>query len=479
MSSEGTGFISEAASGRNRFVVRLAFIAAIGGFLFGYDTGVISGALLFLKKDLGASSFEQQAVVGSLLLGAVGGAVLAGYLADAISRRRTMFIAGVIYVGAALWSALAGDAWSLIIARFILGIAVGTASFVAPMYIAELTPPRIRGGTVSFNQLMVVTGILVAYLVNFAFKGVADNWRWMLGLGALPGIALAVGMLLLPYSPRWLVEKHREEEAEDVLHRARGEDDDIGEEMGEIERVTSEEASLRDLVGKGIRPMLIVGLALAIFQQLIGVNTVIYYAPTILKATGASSGGAIGQTVFIGVTNVVFTIVAVLLLDRLGRRAFLLTGTIGCVVSLITLGLYFQVPALQHHADWLALVSLIVYIASFAMGLGPVFWLMISEIFPLRIRGPAMAACTVANWAFNFAVSFTFLSLVGAVGRPGTFWIYAGLGVIALTFFSLRVPETRGRSLEEIERDLGADPGDAEGVREQPLGGRERGAPAT
>jgi sugar porter (SP) family MFS transporter len=445
------GFVSEARRSGNPFLFRLAAIAALGGLLFGYDTGVISGALLFIGPDLHASSFEQQAVVGSLLLGAVLGAIIAGWASEALGRRRSTLIAGCIYTVGALLCAFAPTVGVLIAARFILGLAVGCASFVAPMYIAELAPKRIRGGMVSFNQLAIVTGILIAYIVNFALKGAPSEWRWMLGLGAIPGLILAIGMVALPESPRWLVKRGREDEARDVLGRAR--EGDVDEEISEIKEVVQEEGSLRDILVDAVRPLLVIGLALAIFQQLIGINTVIYYAPTILKSAGVATSGAIQQTVFIGLTNLVFTILAVLLLDRLGRRALLLTGTAGCVIALIALGAYFASPTLQSSAGWLALTSLIVYIASFAIGLGPVFWLMISEIFPLHLRGPAMAACTVANWAFNFAISFTFLTLTHAITKQGTFWLYAGLGVIALWFFATRVPETRGRTLEEIEED--------------------------
>jgi sugar porter (SP) family MFS transporter len=221
--------------------------------------------------------------------------------------------------------------------------------------------------------------------------------------------------------------------------------------------VASEEGSLRDLLDRGVRPMLIVGIGLAVFQQIVGINTVIYYAPTIFKYAGVSTSASIGQTVFVGVTNVVFTIVAVLLLDKLGRRVFLLAGTVGVTVALIGLGLFFQVPSIRHNAGWLALASLILYVASFAIGLGPIFWLMISEIFPLKVRSAAMATCTVANWGFNFLVSFTFLQLVSTAGKGGAFFTYAALAVLAIAFFAWKVPETKGRSLEEIESELGAD----------------------
>ena len=447
-------FVTDARREGKPFLFVVALIAALGGFLFGYDTGVISGALLYLKGDLHASTFQQEAIVGALLIGAAVGAIIAGYLADAISRRWTKVLSGSVYTLAALACAFSQSPDQLIGARFVLGLSVGTASFVSPMYLAELSPKRIRGGLVSFNQLMIVSGILAAYIVNFGLKGIGqDNWRWMLGLGAAPGLMLAVGMALMPYSPRWLVECGREDEAKEVLRRTHQEQD-VDDEVAAIKKVAAETGSLRDLIGPAVRPMLIVGLGLAMFQQIVGINTIIYYAPTILAFTGSSASSAIGQTVAIGVTNLVFTVVAILLLDRLGRRVFLLVGTAGLTIALVVLGAFFAFGTLQANASALALIALVVYIASFAIGLGPVFWLMISEIFPLEVRGPAMAACTVANWTFNFIISFTFLTLTSTIGKAATFWIYAGIGVIAVVFFVRRVPETMGRSLEEIQRDV-------------------------
>ncbi len=451
-------FLREAFSGNHRFVLRLALIAALGGFLFGYDTGVISGALLYINHALHATKFEQQAFVGSLLIGAVVGAILSGFSADALARRRTKIISGAVYVVGALGSAFSQDPTQLIIARFVLGIAVGTASFVSPMYISELAPKRIRGGVTSFNQLMIVLGILGAYIVNWALKGVANEWRWMLGLGAVPGLALAIGMYFQPFSPRWLVEHGRTDEARDVLSRARSSDDEVKVELEEIQQEARREGGIRDLWRPGVRAMVLVGLTLAIAQQLIGVNTVIYYAPTILKSTGLSTGSAITQALSVGITNVIFTIVAILVLDRVGRRLLLIIGTAGCIVSLGLLGAFFASGSLQHSVPWLALVCLIAYIASFAVGLGPVFWLMISEIFPLRVRSPAMSVSTVANWSSNFLVSTFFLSLVGAITREGTFWLYGAFGVLALAFFVTRLPETKDRSLEEIAQEISTEP---------------------
>ncbi|MGN6205105.1 sugar porter family MFS transporter [Humibacter sp.] len=452
------GFISEVRSSANGLIIRAAIIAAIGGLLFGYDTGVISGALLFIKKDLHADATAQEWIVSVLLLGAIVGALISGYLADKISRKWTKVISGCVYFIAAIGCALSFSVPMLIGFRFLLGVSVGTASFVSPLYISEVAPPRVRGGLVSFNQLAITSGILIAYLVNFAFQGLPGNWRWMLGIAALPGAALAIGMLTVPHTPRWLAQVGREDDARKVLEKLREGDEkaDVDGELKEIREANEREAGskVRDLFGPKVRPLILIGLGLAVAQQFVGVNTVIYYAPTILSDTGLSASSSIGQTVFVGVTNVVFTIVAVLLLDRVGRRALLLIGTIGLTVSLAVLGIYFAVPTLQHTAGWLALICLIVYIAAFAIGLGPVFWLMISEIFPSGLRSKAMSVSTMTNWAANFVVAGSFLTLNMLITRQGTFFVYTAIGVASFLFFMFRVPETKGRSLEQIQTEL-------------------------
>jgi sugar porter (SP) family MFS transporter len=441
---------------RNPFVLKISLLAALGGLLFGYDTGVISGALLYIKKDLHAGDLAQSWIVAGLLVGAVFGALAGGRLADLISRRWTLLISGIVYVAAALAAAFAQSSGQLVAARMVLGLAVGAASAVVPLYIAEHTPPKIRGGTVSYNQLMVTVGILVAYLVDFGLRNTGSNWRWMLGLGAIPGVFLVLGMLFVPYSPRWLMQKGRREEARAVLGRTRA-GDDVDAELDEIESVLSEERQhgLGALLRPSLRPMLVIGIGLAVIQQVVGVNTVVYFSPTILTYTGLHANDAIAQALSVGITNVVFTIIAVLLLDRVGRRALLIAGTIGLTVSLLTLAAFFAFDW-RHGAPWVALVALVVFIASFAVGLGPGFWLMISEIFPLGVRGSAMAVCSVFNWAANFFVSYYFLQLVDAIGKAWTFSLYAVMGVLGIVFFATKVPETKNRSLEEIERELGA-----------------------
>ena len=448
-----SGYVREAT--KNPFVLRISMLAALGGLLFGYDTGVISGALLYIKDDLRAGPVAQSWIVAGLLAGAVAGALAGGWLADRISRRWTLLIAGIIYVLGAVAAAFAQTAGQLVAARVVLGLAVGAASAVVPLYIAEHTPPRIRGGTVSYNQLMITVGILVAYLTDFALRNVADGWRWMLGLGAVPGVVLVAGMLFVPYTPRWLMQQGRRDEARRVLAHSRRDDDDIDAELAEIETVVARERRyrIRDLLSPRLRPMLLVGLGLAIVQQAVGVNTVVYFSPTILTYTGLQASDAIAQALTVGITNVVFTVAAVLLLDRVGRRALLFVGTSGLTVALFTLGAFFALDW-QNTAPWVALVALIVFMASFAIGLGPVFWLMISEIFPLAARGKAMAICSLANWAANFVVSYYFLQLIDAIGRAWTFWLYAGFAVLGILFFAARVPETRHRSLEQIEREL-------------------------
>jgi sugar porter (SP) family MFS transporter len=443
---------------RNRRLLGIASIAAIGGFLFGYDTGVIGGAMLFMQKDLGLKTHgQQQLTVAILLLGAITGALISGWLADKISRRRTKMISGSVYVTGAVGCALAQTYWQILAGRFWLGLAVGTASFVSPMYIAELVPPRIRGAVVSFNQLMVTLGILVAYIVDWGLAPLPNNWRWMFALAVVPGAALAIGMYFMPFSPRWLVQKGREDDAREILERYRFEEDDVDAELDEIKEVSEKEVHLRELVAKGVRRMMLVGIALAVFQQIVGINTVIYYAPTILKFAGQQNTGALTQSVYIGCTNVFFTIVAILLLDKLGRRFFLIAGTSTLTVALVGLGVFFQSQSLQSSVGWLALVCLLVYIMGFAVGLGPVFWLMISEIFPLQMRGPAMAVCTMFNWGFNFLIAYTFLTLTDVLTKQGAFWLYAFFGICAVVFFALAVPETKDRSLEQIQADLGAD----------------------
>ncbi|GAB3667227.1 sugar porter family MFS transporter [Halopiger thermotolerans] len=452
----------DAADERNPFVYVVAALAALNGLLFGFDTGVISGAMLYIRETfeltaiLGVSmnsSLVEGVIVSGAMVGAIIGAAFGGRLADRLGRRRLILVGAVIFFVGSLIMAIAPTVEILILGRIIDGIGVGFASVVGPLYISEISPPKIRGSLVSLNQLTVTTGILVAYLVNYAFSAGGD-WRWMLGLGMLPAAVLFVGMLFMPASPRWLYEQGREADAREVLARTRVEHQ-IDDELREIkETIHTESGSLRDLLQPWVRPMLIVGIGLAVFQQVTGINTVMYYAPTILESTGFEDTASILATVGIGVVNVALTVVAVLLIDRTGRRPLLLTGLGGMTVTLGVLGAAFYLPGLSGIIGWVATGSLMLYVGFFAIGLGPVFWLMISEIYPMEFRGTAMGVVTVLNWAANLVVSLTFLRLVDVFGQSGTFWLYGVLSLAALAFCYRLVPETKGRSLEEIENDL-------------------------
>jgi SP family galactose:H+ symporter-like MFS transporter len=432
--------------------VRLAVsVAALGGMLFGYDTGVISGAILFIKKDLALSSTMQGLVVSAVLIGAVVGAAAGGYLADRLGRRKSIIVAGVIFSLSAIGTAVAPSVGWLIAGRVVVGVAIGVASFISPMYISEVSPPAIRGSLVALNQLAITVGIVLAYLVDYALSGI-EGWRYMFAAALVPSAVLVVAMWLMPDSPRWLLSRDLPEKAREVLRRIRGTSDVEGEMEGMRESLAKQSGGTADLLHPTLRMALVVGLGLAIFQQITGINTVIYYSPTIFEFAGFKTAGfSILATVGVGMVNVVFTIVALRLLDRVGRKPLLLIGIAGQVVGLAILGIAFQLHSLAQFVGYLAIASLAIYIGSFAIGLGPAFWLLISEIYPQRVRGAAMSIATVANWALNLVVALTFLTLVGALGKPGTFWLYGVIGIAAWIFVHRLVPETKGRSLEEIE----------------------------
>jgi sugar porter (SP) family MFS transporter len=441
---------------KRRFVNIAAAITATGGLLFGYDTGVISGALLFIRQDFAPlSPFVEGIIVSTLLVGAVVGALSGGPLSDRVGRRPTALLAAVIFGLGALAVALAPSVAFIVFGRFLLGLGVGLASMIVPLYIAEIAPAERRGALVSLNQLMITIGILLSYIVGVIFTPI-EGWRYMFGVALIPALILGIGMFMLPESPRWLFEHGQIAKARTVLSRSRSpeEVDQEFREMEEIKELEEEQArvSYKELLAPYVRPALIIGIGLAIFQQITGINTVIYYAPTILQNVGFSEGGAIAATaVGVGLVNVGFTILAVRIIDRAGRRPLLIIGLIGMIISLALLGLVFALGATSGAAGLLATVCLGLYIASFAISLGPVFWLMISEIYPLRIRGTAMSVASIANWGSNWLVALTFPVLLAAFGGAGSFWLFAGLGIVAWFFVYFRVPETKGRSLEEIE----------------------------
>jgi sugar porter (SP) family MFS transporter len=430
-----------------------AAIAGLGGLLFGYDTGIIASALLFVKKDFDLGSFEQGLVVSAVPVGAIFGAAIAGQAADRLGRRRTIVSAAVVFIVGAVASAAAPGLAVLVFARVLLGVAVGLASANAPVYISEVAPPEERGRLVSYFQLSVTVGILVAYLVGLAFSGV-DGWRWMLGLGAVPALALGIGMLQMPQSPRWLVMVGQDYAARKVLEKIRRDDEEaITQELEEIKgSIEAQPGGWRDLLQPAVRAALLVGVGLAVLQQVTGINTVIYYAPTIIQFTGVNgNSAAIVASLGVGVVNILATLVALRLVDRRGRRPLLMVGVSGMVIALTVLGAAFLGNAGTTVISAIAIISLMSYVAAFAISLGPIFWLMNSEIYPLQVRSKAAGVGTMANWTSNFVISLTFLPLINLLGRTGAFWAYAVVGVFTLWFCWKLVPETKDRELEQIE----------------------------
>jgi SP family galactose:H+ symporter-like MFS transporter len=436
----------------NSFVYVAVGVAAIGGLLFGYDTGVVSGAILFVKTQFSLSSTMEEIVVSVVLVGAVVGATIGGALTGRFGRRKMIILAGIIFTASAIGTAFAPTVAWLIGARVISGIAIGIASFISPMYIAELVPAKVRGSLVAVNMLAITTGIVVAYLVDYAFSSI-HGWRYMFGLAAIPSVALVIGMWWLPDSPRWLISKSKVAQARRILQRARTVSD-VGPEIADIQKSMKQQGAggMKGLLEPSLRMPLIVGLGLAVFQQITGINTVIYYAPTIFKFAGISATGpAILAGAGLTMVMWVFHVLAIFLLDRVGRRPLLLVGVAGQIVGLAILGAAFHFQQLVVFKSYVAIGGLVIYVACFAFGLGPIFWLLISEIYPLKVRGAAMSAVTVTNWTFNLVVAVTFLTLVGAVGHADTFWLYGLIAVGAWIFFYFLVPETKGKTLEEIE----------------------------
>jgi sugar porter (SP) family MFS transporter len=451
MADNEIAVLSDAHLRGTRFVYIAALFAALGGLLFGYDTGVISGALIFIKREFGLTTAAEEIVVSGVLLGATIGAIFGGKAADLFGRRRVLLVTAAIFGIGALASAVAPSSTILIVSRVVLGLAIGLASTNVPVYLSEVAPPHARGWVVSLFQLAVTVGIVVAYLTDYAFAGV-EGWRWMLGLAVAPALVFGTGMFFLPETPRWLIRGGHHDVAHGVLMRIRGLAD-VNIEIEEIKASLAQQAESghwTDLLRRQVRPALVVGLGLAIFQQITGINTVIYYAPRILQTAGFNSAsGAILATVGVGVVNVGMTILAMFLVDRAGRRPLLLVGIAGMIITLGVLGLSFRYPSGQ--LAWIAVICLMGYVASFAISLGPIFWLLIAEIYPLKIRGLAEGTAATFNWASNLIISLTFLTLVEKLGASSTFFLYALASVLSWLFAYYFVPETKGRTLEQIE----------------------------
>ena len=431
----------------------VAIVASLGGLLSGYDTGVISGALLFINETWILPDTLQGFLVSSVLIGAVLGAATNGVLADIFGRKKIIMATAVIFILGSVMCAFAPNVYVLIISRIFVGFAVGIVNFVVPLYLSEISPKNLRGTLVSLYQWAITSGILFSYFINAAFAQAVYNWRWMLFAGVLPGLILFVGMCLMSDTPRWLVSKNREDEAKVIFQKIEP-DIDTEKEIQDIKATLKTEGQDKKFRFKKwmIMPF-VVGVGIMFAQICTGINTIIYYAPTIFKTAGFDSNlTAIYATTGIGVVNFVMTIVAVFFTDRLGRKPLLYFGLTGVMFSLFALGTSFAFAnILGSSLKWVAVGSLVTYIICFAMSLGPIGWILVSEVFPLKIRGVAMSICTVSNFAFNFFVVGSFPILLHRIGGAWTFWMFGAVSLLCIIFVYFFVPETKGISLEQIE----------------------------
>lgn len=430
----------------------ISAVAAIGGLLFGYDTGVISGAILYIKKEFAVTIVQEELIISMVSLGAIFGAISGGPLCDKLGRKKIVLSASLVFIISAIGLAFAGTVNELIGWRFLVGLAIGISSATAPLYIAELSPRHFRGGLVTINQLFITIGILSSYLIGLLFLE-SESWRIMFAIAGIPAAIQFLVMIFFPESPRYLANVGEKTKALKVLKKFRATEEHAKLEIEHIEKmINRKKAHWKELLSKTVRPALLAGVGVAIIQQITGINTIIYYAPTIFKFAGfASNKVALMATLWVGIVNVLMTFMAIYLLDIIGRKPLLLFGLGGMSLSLIILGIGFYQTVSTAFVEIIALICLFFYIASFAYSLGPVGWLLNSEIYPLHIRGKAMGIATCANWLSNFIITATFLNLINLLGKSGTLWLYGFIGILGLFFIWRRVPETKGESLEEIE----------------------------
>lgn len=441
---------SSTALYNHKYIIGISFVSALGGYLFGFDFAVISGALPFLRQQFALTPVWEGFVTGTLALGCIAGCLLAGSIADKYGRKPGLLTAAFIFAVSALGMAFSPSLFIFLAMRFAAGIGVGMASMLSPLYIAEVSPAPVRGRNVAINQLTIVVGILITNIINYFL---ADNgisaWRWMFGLGFIPAALFFMGVIWLPESPRWLVKANKMQQAESILQKIGNTNfatttlDDITASL----QGNSSQQSYRDVFQKVVRPAVLVGIVLAVFQQLCGINIVFNYTSTIFASVGASLNHQLFETVAIGIVNLLFTLVAMWQVDKLGRRPLLLVGSIG--LSLLYIALAF---ALQR--SWGAgLVSLFVLlaIATYAMSLAPVTWVLISEIFPNKIRGAASSVAIVSLWIAYFILVFTFPILAEKLGAYGPFYFYAAICFFGFLFIKVKVKETKGKTLEELE----------------------------
>ena len=454
------------------YVIVLCCVAAIGGFLFGFDSGVINGTVDALAKAFGTHEAGTGFAVASVLLGCAVGAFGAGTLADSLGRRPTMLLNAILFLASAVATGAANSAGVFIAARVAGGLAIGAASVLAPMYIAEVAPAQIRGRLASLQQMAIVTGLFCAFLSNDILAWVAGGagasfwfgapaWRWMFWMEAVPAVAFVLGTLVIPESPRFLIFRGKNEQAREIFARIGGDAERL---VRQVEHSLKGEhrPRLSDLIIPGTRriaPVLWVGMGLAAFQQFVGINIIFYYGEILWKAAGATEQWALRINVLTGLVNILATIPAIALIDRIGRKPLLLAGSLGMALTLGAMAIVFGTagagadgkPLLSHSAAMAGLIAANLYIVAFGMSWGPVMWVLLGEMFPNQLRGAALAVSGATNWAANFAVTVTFLPLLSAVGLAGAYGFYAAAAAISLPFVWAAVRETKGKTLEQMK----------------------------
>ncbi len=431
------------------YTLFVSCVAAIGGILFGYNASVISGVLLFISNKFQLSTFEQELIVSTLLIGALIGALIGGVIADLFGRKKTLFLTLFLFLIGILTLTMASSFNAFLIGRLISGFAVGIVSMAVPLYIAEMSPAGNRGALVSLNQLCITIGILLAYIVTYSLAD-SGSWRNMFAFALIPTVLQFVGLFFVAETPSWLMSHEKREEADQILHKIQVAPKDkrlVREKKGEDFPTKKD---FRELFSKNVRMPFLIGIGVAVFQSITGINTVIYYAPKIFQLAGYTEATtALFATMLVGIINVIVTIISLWLIDRIGRRPLLVSGLIGMAFSLVILGFSFFIEG--EGSGLTAIFAMLIYVAFFAVSLGPVAWLIISEVYPLGIRGRAMGIATFANWISNYFVSLTFLSLIGILGAFGTFWLYAIICILGLWFVIKLVPETKGKTFEQIQ----------------------------
>lgn len=445
------------------YAVLISLVAACGGMLFGFDTAVISGVIPFIKPYFDLSDAGLGFAVSSIIVGCMAGTQLGGKPGDVLGRRSTLLITALLFIISAVGSALAESFTGFIAYRIIGGIAVGAASVLSPVYIAEIAPPKSRGKLVSINQLAVVIGILLAFFSNYILVGMGEhNWRWMLGVMSLPAAAFFVLLMIVPESPRWLYMKGKKQQASKVFEKLL-EPEELSAEITRIENSVSAPAQARGLAGifarKEIKWLVVLGIVLAMLQQFTGINVIMYYAPLILAKSGAGISSALLQTIAIGVVNLLFTILSMSIIDRVGRKPLLTVGLLMMGGFLLMLSGTFFLGRMEGN---LVIVFILGFIASFAVSSGPVTWVLISEIYPNHVRGTAVSIATFFLWVAAYIVSYSFPVMLGTWDGGYTFLFYAVINLAGFVFVRSFVPETKGKSLEELESSMAGSPANSE-----------------